>query len=245
MYRSVRWRHHGGDLIEVQEYHDGRYGAPGEPRQKKKKATPQDMERMNRWNRERLCWRKLVNHFAVHDYFVTLTYRREERPADMEAAKKDFAVFINKLRRRYKKAGVQLVWIRNIEVGTRGGWHVHLVLRRIQDLDIHIAECWPYGRAVLQLLYQRGNMKQLAAYLTKSPATDPRLKESHYWTSRNLPVPDPEKKGIRGWKLSDAVRVPAGYYLDKDSYFEGVNLFGYAFRTYILVRIRPGKKRGG
>lgn len=245
MYQSVRRRHRAGDIIEVQEFHDGRYGAPGQPRRKKNKVTPEDMERVNAWLRERMCWRKLINHFEVHDLFVTLTYRRGERPAGMEEAKRHFAAFLTRLRRRYKKAGVVMIWIRNIEVGTRGGWHIHLVLKRIPDLDVHVAECWEKGKAVIQLIYQKGNMKQLAAYLTKTPATDPRLKETHYWTSRNLPVPEPEKKIIKGWKLSDAIRVPKGYELDKDSLFEGINPFGFGFRMYLLVRIRPDKKRGG
>lgn len=30
-----------GDIREVMEYHNGRYGAPGMPREKKKKATPE------------------------------------------------------------------------------------------------------------------------------------------------------------------------------------------------------------
>ncbi len=243
MYKSARYRHRSGDIIEVQEYHDGRYGAPGEPRRKKQKATPEEIERINQWNRERMCWRKLINHFREYDYFVTLTYRQDERPPDMEAAKKDWKDFCSRLRRRYRKAGTEMLWIRNIEVGTRNGWHIHCVLKRIPDLDIFLAECWKKGRPVVKLIYQQGNMRQLAKYLTKTPATEKRLREAHYWTSRNLPVPEPEKKIIRGWKLEDAIRVPAGYYLDKNSVQEGINPYGYGYRSYILVRIQP--KNGG
>ena len=35
----------GGDIIDTEEYHDGKYGAPGEKRIKRKKATPEEMER--------------------------------------------------------------------------------------------------------------------------------------------------------------------------------------------------------
>ena len=34
-----------GDIREVMEYHNGRYGAPGMPRMKKKKATPEQIRR--------------------------------------------------------------------------------------------------------------------------------------------------------------------------------------------------------
>lgn len=35
-----------GNVIERQEYLDGRYGAPGEKRAKKKKATPEEVEQV-------------------------------------------------------------------------------------------------------------------------------------------------------------------------------------------------------
>lgn len=244
MYKSVRYRHRGGDFVEVLEYHDGRYGAPGEPRKEKRKATPEEIEKVNQWNRERTCLRKLLNHFRERDYFVTLTYRKEERPEDMEEAKREWKRFCDRLRRRYRKAGVEMLWIRNIEVGTKGAWHIHCVLKRIQDLDVFLTECWTKGKVIIQLIYQRGNMKDLAAYLTKTPKTDKRLREAHYWTSRNLPVPEPKKKVIRGWKLEDAVRVPGGYYLDKESLREGVSPYGHRYRTYLLVRLKP-KHSGG
>lgn len=239
MYKKCRFRHRRGDIVEVMEYHDGNHGAPGEKRQKKREVTPEDIERINRWNRERMCWRKLVNNFGSNDYFVTLTYRKNERPADMEEAKADWKQFCDRLRRWYRKAGETMIWIRNIEVGTKNGWHIHCVLKRIPDLDIRLAECWTKGRPVIKLMYQQGEMRDLAAYLTKTSKTDKKLKESHYWTSRNLPVPKAEKKVIHGWELEDAVRVPGGYYLDKESLREGINPFGFKYRTYLLVRIRP------
>ena len=240
MYKRQKWRHAGGRVIEIIESHDGNHGAPGQPRQKKRKPTPEEILKMNRLNRERVCLRKLLNNFGIHDYYCTLTYRKDARPVDMTAAKKDFADFIDRLRRRYKKAGVVMKWIRNIEVGSRGAWHVHVVLNRIKGLDILISELWKKGRIDIQLIYQEGNMKKLAAYLTKSPVTDPGLKESHYWTSRGLTVPEPTKKIIKGWKLTDAIRIPKGYALDKESYFEGVNAFGFAFRSYLLEKIERG-----
>ena len=51
-----------GDIREVMEYHNGRYGAPGMPRMKKKKATPEQIRKTNQWNKERQCWRKMKHH---------------------------------------------------------------------------------------------------------------------------------------------------------------------------------------
>jgi hypothetical protein len=38
--------------------------------------------------------------------------------------------------------------------------------------------------------------------------------------------------------MTDQPRVPAGWYLDKDSYYEGENENGYRFRTYTFRRIQ-------
>ena len=45
----------GGDVLAVEEYHDGRYGAPGMPRQKKEKPTKEDMQKVNAMNKARRC----------------------------------------------------------------------------------------------------------------------------------------------------------------------------------------------
>ena len=42
-----------GDSLEIEEKHTGRYGASGQKRQKRKKATPDDIKRQNQWKKER------------------------------------------------------------------------------------------------------------------------------------------------------------------------------------------------
>lgn len=227
---------------EIMEYHTAKYGAPGQKRIKRKKPTPEQMEQINRLNRERIARWKLREHFDVHDYFSVLTYRKEERPPDMKGAKEDFRKFIRIVRKEYKKRGAELKWMRNIEVGTKGGWHTHIVVNRIPDTDIIMKQAWQKGKVVNQLLYEKGEFAELAAYITKTPKTDQRLKESHYSTSRNLPLPDPIEKTYKHWKSwqdIEKVRIPEGFYLDKSSYVEGINpLTGYKYRRYTLLRVR-------
>ena len=86
------------NVWEITEYHSAKYGAPGMERMKRKKATPEMIEKINQHNRERTCRWKLLNNFRPGDYFTLLTYRKEKRPADMIQAKKDFEKF-------YKKVG--------------------------------------------------------------------------------------------------------------------------------------------
>lgn len=224
--------------IEVEEYHTARYGAPGQKRQPKIKPSPEQIERQNQKIKEKKCRRKLRAYFDVNDYFVTLTYKKDARPPDMDQAKRDFGRFIRKLRAEYKKRGKEMRWIRNIEVGTKGAWHVHLVVNRIPDTDLLIRRAWPHGRVTHQLLYEKGEFRELAAYITKSPRTDSRLRESSYSCSRNMPVPEPEKKLIR-WKTWRSIRIPEGYYLEKASLHEGINpVTGYPHRSYTLIKKR-------
>ena len=161
MYKQIKYRL--GDTIEVEEHHDGQYGAPGQKRQPKTKPTKMQMAMKNQKNKENTARRKLRMHFRVEDYFTRLSYRVDERPPDMNTAKNDFGKFIRKVRAEYKKRGYELKWIRNIEVGTKNAWHVHLVVNRIPDTDLILSRAWKNGAIHNQLIYDQGFVK-LAAY---------------------------------------------------------------------------------
>ena len=227
------------NAIEIEEFHNARYGAPGQKREEKKKLTPEQMEKVNQYNRERKARLKLRAHFEVNDYFTDLTYRKEDRPSDMKEAKEHFRKFIRIVRKEYKKRGQEVKWMRNIEVGTKNGWHIHLVINRIPDTDIILKKAWQRGRVVNELLYSKGEFRKLAAYIVKTPKTDKKLKEAHYSCSRNLPIPDPEVKVYRKWKTWGKIRIPKGFYLDKDTLHEGINpITGFRYRRYTLLRVR-------
>lgn len=226
--------------IEIYEYLDGRYGAPGERRGKKKKATPEQIKKRNQWNKERLCRHKLKTHFKENDLLITLTYRKEARPPDMNAAKQDFRKAIGKIRSEYRKRGEELKWIRNIEVGPRGGWHVHLVVNRIPDSDLIIKKAWKKGAATYKHLYEEGDFADLAGYITKTPDTAGKYKENlvevSYSTSKNLPVKEPKEKRFVRWIKEP--KPKKGYYIDKATYHEGINdLTGYRYRCYTMIKL--------
>lgn len=227
------------NAIEVEERHTYRYRSPGMKREKKKKLTPAQMKAVNQKNKEKTCRRKLRKHFEENDYFVCLTYEKEKRPSDMTEAKRDFSDAMKVIRREYGKAGYKVKWIRNIEVGTRGAWHIHLVINRIPDTDLILRKAWKKGKVICQLMYEKGEFKDLAAYITKTPETDKRLRETSYSTSRNLPLPEEKKKTYVRWRTWNKIRIPKGYYLDKDSVHEGNNpVTGYPYREYTLLKLK-------
>ena len=76
---------------------------PEKKRIKRKKATPEEMERVNKRNKEKRCRQRMLTYFREGDLFATLTYKVEERPPDMASAKKDFSKFIRKNPDRVQK----------------------------------------------------------------------------------------------------------------------------------------------
>lgn len=225
------------NAMEIEQYHSPRYGPSG-IRGPREKPTPEQMEKINHRNKIRTCRHKLRQNFDINDYFVCLSYRKEERPGGMEGAKKDWQKFITKLRREYRKRDSELKWIRNIELGSKGAWHIHLIINRIPDTDVILSACWDHGRVWHELMHDRGEFRDLAEYITKDEKSDPRLKEASYSTSRNLPVPPPVKKDYKRKTWPKKPWCPKGFYIDEDSIYEGINRMGFEYRSYTVLRCR-------
>lgn len=238
----------GGDVLDVREYHDGRYGARGMPRQKKRKPTKEDMQRVNAANKARRCQYRLLQYFREGDYFVTLTYRVEERPPDMGTALKHWERFRRRITSKYRTRGAPLYWIRNIEQGTRGAWHIHLVIARMPETAQVLEEAWEHGGVYITQIrkskYYSEDMAELAAYLTKGEHTrekrtdgtlsPPRLKEASYSRSRNMPLPQPRPERLVRWQKE--VKPKKGYYIAR--IHEGINpKTGYRYRRYTMIRL--------
>ena len=66
---------------------EGKYGAKGEKRQKKKKATPEQIKRQNQWRKEREVWRKIRWNFFEGDLWTTLTFPEGTRMSLQEIRK--------------------------------------------------------------------------------------------------------------------------------------------------------------
>lgn len=219
--------------MEVEEYHSFRYGAPGEKRQPKRKATPEQIAAQNQRNREKGIRWLLKNNFQQNDYWITLTYRRDERPPDIETAKEEAGKLIDRLRYQYKKRKMPFKWIMAIEIGSKGGIHFHMVLNRIPDGDALISKCWKKGSTNIKLLYEHGGFQELAAYIAKAPPD-----VGHYSHSRNLEKPEIKVEVMKRKTWTKDPPVPKGYYLDKDSVVEGINpVTGYPYRHYTLIKL--------
>lgn len=236
------------DVIDIYEYHDGNYGARGMPRQKKRKPTKEEIQKINQLNRARRCRLKLLTYFNPGDVFATWTYDQRKRPPDMKAALKQFQKAMRYVRKEYKKRGRELYWIRNIERGTKGAWHIHLVVNEIGDTASILEKAWEHGGTWYTQIKKGGKIfdedfTKLANYLTKNEKTvemkndgqpgKSRIREANYNTSRNMPLPEPKKKPLVHWKKE--VKPKKGYYIVR--IHEGTDPVGFSYRRYTMIRL--------
>lgn len=174
----------------------------------------------------------------------------------MAQAKKDWRKLMEKVAGVFKKNGVPLRWIRNIEAGTKGAWHIHAVVKELPPGSVGpdgkpttaarlIQRVWQkrmgFGRVDIQFLQE--DVERLADYITKTPesskGTGHQVSESHCSASRNMPLPEPEVRQYSRWKtfVDRDIKVPKGWILDKGSVRESINPFtGYPRREYRLMR---------
>lgn len=244
------WWLRGGNVIHVEEHHDGNYGAPGKKRAKKSKPTKEQQLLINSMNKAKRARLRLLEYFKPGDWFCTWTYDPKKRPADMKAAKDDFRKAIKFVRKEYKNRERELFWIRNIERGTKGKWHIHII---VNDIGIDTAgiltKAWNHGEInnlkeikFNNTLYDE-DFTKLSNYITKDENTrykkqngeygKPRLKEASYSTSRNMPIPEPKPDKLIHWKKE--VKPKKGYYIVRS--YEDINPMGFKYRIYTMVRL--------
>lgn len=247
-----------GDVIEHEYKYMGKYGAKGEKRAPRKKATPEQMERQNHANKIKRVKREILLNFHPWDLWLTLKYKRGTHKYTKEVLA-DVKEWTDKLRKVYRKAGEKLKWIRRIEIGKYGGIHVHILINRprtIQNIDLICKELWGRAGINFQSLREEGGYEQLAAYLCKKgdDETDGQLsflpdedrkRCISYSTSRNLIRPEDvrERKQYSHWTMrkiiSDGPKPRDGYYIDKNSIRTGINPFtGMSYYYYSEVRIK-------
>ena len=101
----IRQRWDCGDTVEIEEKHTGKYGARGQAREKKRKATPEEIKKHNQWKRERDVRRLIKWNFRERDYWITLTYPKDYRPT-WEEMKDHAGKLVRKMREKYKKHNI-------------------------------------------------------------------------------------------------------------------------------------------
>ena len=240
MYIKTSCRIH--DKIEIEKHYPGRFGAPGMPRQEKKKKTPEEMAKQNYWRRCRELRRIMELNFKAGDFHVTLTCKKDERPSADEG-KKVIRVFRDKLRTAYKKQGWELKYIITCETGERGAVHWHMVVNNMHSDKVSttklIRQLWTLGRPYFSPMDDNNDYKALAEYMIKESSKRMENEETteklSYMCSRNLirPSVTEEKKEAKAWRPIPS--VPMGWYLVPESLVNGINKFtGWPYQHYTI-----------
>ena len=230
-----------GATIEVHKSFTKRTGI--KTRGNKDKPTPEEMEKINQLNAERNLRIKINANFGVDDLWITLTYRKEERPTP-EVAKKKMKKFVDDLRNEYKKVGESLKYIHTTEYKNTAIHH-HILLNHLEGVNVpkFVRKLWEFGRPQFKPLDDTGQYKDLAAYIIKETSKSYKEKDGghmqRYSCSRNLIMPPPKtviiKKATR-WAADP--RPKKGYYIDQDTIYNGVDPFtGREYQRYTMIRL--------
>ena len=238
MYIRDEYRTKGGRL--VLEYHSPGARPPGQRRGERRKPTTEEMQRNNQMARTRKAKLLIMENFSPGDYHTILTFSPGSRPGDEAECKRLFRNFRDRMKRAFKAAGYELKWVANIERGSRGAWHIHLIINRIPGTDLLLDKHWPYGRPRNIVIRDAAGMVPLAAYVSKeSTVKDPDGSETKikgFSHSRNLRIPRGKKKVLKRWETwKKDVRIPKGYELLKGSLEEWTGQDGYPHREYVLL----------
>lgn len=233
----------------------GHYGAKGEHRAKKQKRTPEYIEKQNQYQRTKTVRHLIKANFKEGDLWTTLTYLDKDGKTIKEITA-DLQKFLKNLRYQYKKAGEACKYIYRIEIGSKGGIHIHIILNRITDLDMIIQRLWKHGKTFNELL-DGGTYEKLAEYIVKQPTDQQKKllrtfdedvkKLIRYSCSRNLirPVPETQTYSRRTMQsiFNNDLIPAAGYYIDRDSIRRGVNEYtGYSYLYYQEILIDNGQQ---
>ena len=235
--------------IEYEYKFAGNYGAKGEKRGEKKKPSPEQIRKQNQRNREKYVRRLIKANFFQDDLWVTLKYPKGMRKP-LEEVQKDIQKFLGKLRYQFRKHGHVFKFIYRLEIGKRGGIHIHILIPRIRgaDTDLLVQAAWTHGRANFESIHEYGGYEKLANYIVKQPDEETEGQLSffpeeerkdfiRYHSSRNLIRPEPERKEYRRWTLrkliEDGPKPSEGFYIDRDSIYTGVNRYtGMSYLYY-------------
>lgn len=231
------------NTIDVERYHSARYGAPGEKRKPKRKLTSDQIKEKNFEQAKRNLKRLINANFGPGDFHCTLTYRKESRP-DQEEARKTLSNFLLRMKRHYKTHDAELKYIVVTEYENKAIHH-HMIINKIPETTDLINKLWKDGRAHFSILDNVGDYKLLAEYLIKETDKTFRSEDSankkRYTRSRNLIIPEAEKKIITASSFRKNPKPMKGYYIDPESMYQGINpVTGYAYQTYTLIRMDYG-----
>ena len=169
---------------------------PAGKRRGKFRETSETMQRLNDRRAELRLVTTAHANFGKNDLALHLSYAEDMLPEDEDGFERDIRNFVAKLRRIYRKAGIELKYIVVRGWSGKGRPHLHLILTGGIERD-RIEGCWGKGRANCDRLeFNETGIADLTAYIGgqrkrgKADEDHIRRKGERRWSgSRNLEKP--------------------------------------------------------
>lgn len=221
--------------IEYEFKYPGNYGAKGEKRLPKKKASPEAIKKQNLINKINKSRRIIKANFSPGDPWICNKYPAGTR-IPFEEFEKDRKKFYRLLRTEYRKRGRELKYYGTSHIGAHGGLHFHCVVNRITDYDLIVCKVWDKvlnesyaskGKKInaaglndFKPIKEAGGYEGLAKYLCTPPCEDDDPEEYEQLTlfpkeeqkllysvhcSKNLVRPKPDRKKRSKWTVRNLV----------------------------------------
>lgn len=224
----------------IYKYHSHRYAKKSE-RGKNIKPTTKEQKKINKRLAQRKRQWTASSNFCNGDWYITLTYRKAERPQDNQTASKILSDTLGKLRRKLKRTGIPLYYMSSTERGEKGAVHHHLLIKNNFNIGMLI-ELWKYGRIDTVSIYT-DSMAELSAYFTKDISGKHankqaiKAKETVYSSSRNLRKPKITKQIVKAKTFSDVPTTKKGYTIIH-FYRDFQSEAGYLYQEYIQTKAK-------
>lgn len=227
-----------GRTKEISKYYTYWLQPKGRKRRARVNPTTEQQQKINDRHLVKRLTRLLNANFNKDCWYVTFDYKKELRPQSIEELHQHEQKLLRKIRDIYKKENLILKYVWTAEVGKRGGAHIHMVLSPIDARKLR--DIWSHGWTTMKPMERSGQYRRLAEYFIKyfqkTRETNEQIQKKSYNPSKNLLRPVPKKQKMKGNQFSKEIKVPAGWYLDKDSLREGITADGYEFIYYTLIK---------
>lgn len=229
-----------GKTKQFTYYYSIRADQKGGSRRAKENKTSEAQKKVNsRQAVKKLTW-ILNENFDGTSLYVTWSYEKDKRPAGKDQLKSDAEKLLRKLRQIYRKEGKELKYVWVAERGERGAAHIHMVVNEIEARKLK--DCWDKGWITIKPMDDSGQYAKLASYFVKYSEKTMKTEEGfggkRYNSSKNLKIPEPEKKTVSSRNAySHNIQIPSGWYLDRDSIAEAWHeVTGFMYFTYTLIK---------
>ncbi|WP_411680452.1 hypothetical protein [Clostridium thailandense] len=240
---------YSGNMLEVEIYPITLQDRK-QKRKKKEKESPLKQKNLNDKNAKKKLIRLINTNFIDKDLVLHLTYTDKELPKSEEAARRDVANYIRRVKRYREKNGLDpLKYIAVIEYKEQTEnskairIHHHIV---ISEMDRDIAEqLWTKGRANADRLKgDEFGYEALGRYITKDPKGNKR------WTqSKNLKQP---KVKVNDFKFTKREVIEMSKYPEDRAMYEKLysgyilsdckaNVNEITAETYLYIKMRKLK----